>query len=186
MDDFYIYYELEPQSHTTATIKAIAPIKLNEMGDMEFIRVSSEVGLSFTKGVESLNRWVVKWLPEFAEMRLYKQEQGRSETAIDFLKIIPTRQTMAQVQVTWYTKSMVFNIRTRGISAAHPNVDMHFFVTRRDDLNIYYYHFSVALSATMDKKGVDIPCPVLLPDKFSVSTREIFDRYQFRTEHENF
>lgn len=180
MDDFYIYYELEPQSHTVATIKAIAPIELGEMGDMEFIRVPSEVGLSFTRGTESLNRWVVKWLPEFAEMRLHKQEQDRPDAVIDFLRNIPTRQTKAQVIVTWNRKRKSFNVRTQGISATHPNMDMLFFVTRLHDPNIYYHHFGVALWDTMNSEGFGTPCDIVLPDKFSVYTRTAFDRYQLR------
>ena len=182
MDDFYIYYELRQESHTIGTIKAIAPIKLDEMGDVEFIRVSSEVGLSFTRGTESLNRWVVKWLPEFAEMRLHKQKSARPEMAIDFLSVIPTRQTKAQVIVTWKRESNMFNVRTRGISITNTNMDMNFFVTRLDDPNIYYHHFSMELVETMNRKGLDIPCNIVLPKKFSVCTKTTFDRYQLRIE----
>ena len=182
MDDFYIYYELGQQSHTVGTIKAIAPIELGEMNEMEFIRVPSPVGLSFTRGSESLNRWVVKWFPEFAEMRLYKRELDRSETVANFIQLIPTRQTKPQVTVTWKRESKLFNVKTRGVSISHPNVDMYFFVTRLDDPNIFYHHFGMVLLETMNKKGLDIPCDITLPDKFSVSTRTVFDRYQLRIE----
>lgn len=186
MDDFYIYYELQEQSHTIGTIKAIAPLELTEMDDMEFIRVSSEVGLSFTRGSESLTRWVIKWLPEFAEMRLFKQEQVGSERTIDFMKIIPTLQRDPQVIVTWQSERKIFNITTQGISPSHPDMDMHFFVTRKDDPNIYYDHFSVALSDTMKNKGTEYHCHEMFPEKFSVSTRSVFERYQFRIDNENF
>jgi len=181
VDDFYIYYELGQQAYI-GTIKAIAPSELNEMGDMEFIRVPSEVALSFTKGSESLNRWVVKWLPEFSEMRLYKQKPDRPEIVKEFLQIIPTRQTKPQVIVTWKRKSNTFNVRTRGISITNTNMDMNFFVTRLDDPNIYYHHFSTELLETMNRRGLDIPCNIVLPKKFSVCTKTTFDRYQLRIE----
>ena len=180
MDDFYIYYELEQQSHTIGTIKAISPRKLDDMDDMEFIRAPSKTGLAFTKGSESLNRWVVKWLPEFAEMRLYKREIDKPESMANFLKIIPTSQTKAQVTVTWKRESKLFNVRTRGVSIAHPNIDMYFFVTRLNDPNIFYHQFNVPLLETMNRKGLDIPCDIILPNKFSVWTRTAFDRYQLR------
>jgi ribosomal protein S10 len=182
VDDFYIYYELEQQSHTVGTIKAIAPRKLDDMGDMEFIRASSKIGLSFTTGSESLNRWVVKWLPEFAEMRLYKREFEKMESVTNFLQIIPTRQTKAQVTVTWKRESKLFNVRTRGVSISHPNIDMYFFVTRLNDPNIIYHQFSTSLLETMNRKGLDIPRDITLPNKFSVCTRTAFDRYQLRIE----
>ncbi len=182
MDDFYIYFELEQQSHTVGIIKAISPRKLDDMGDMEFIRAPSKIGLAFTKGSESLNRWVVKWLPEFAEMRLYKREIEKLESVANFLQIIPTRQTKAQVTVTWKRESKLFNVRTRGISISHPNIDMYFFVTRLDDPNIIYHQFSTSLLETMNRKGLDIPRDITLPDKFSVCTRTAFDRYQLRIE----
>jgi len=182
VDDFYIYYELEHQSHSIGTIKAIAPRKLDDMGDMEFIRVPSKIGLSFTKGSESLNRWVVKWLPEFAEMRLYKREIEKLESVTNFLQIIPTRQTKAHVTVTWKRESKLFNVRTRGVSISHPNIDMYFFVTRLDDPNIIYHQFNTSLLETMNRKGLDIPCDITLPNRFSVCTRTAFDRYQLRTE----
>ena len=182
MDDFYIYYEPEQQSPTIGTIKAISPRKLDDMGDMEFVRVPSKIGLSFTRGSESLNQWVVKWLPEFAEMRLYKRDIEHWESVTNFLQIIPTRQTKAQVTVTWKRESKVFNVRTRGVSISHPNIDMYFFVTRLDDPNIIYHQFSTSLLETMNRKGLDIPRDITLPDKFSVCTRTTFDRYQLRIE----
>jgi hypothetical protein len=125
---------------------------------------------------------VVKWLPEFAEMRLYKREIDKPESVANFLKIIPTRQTKAQVTVTWKRESKLFNVRTRGVSIAHPNIDMYFFVIRLNDPNIFYHQFSVLLLETMNRKGLDIPCDIILPDKFSVCTKTAFDRYQLRIE----
>lgn len=182
MDDFYIYYEPDPQSPTIGIIRAVAPIELDEMNDMEFIRVSSEIGLSFTKGSESLNQWIVRWTPEFGEMCLHKQEQNKPKIVADFLEIIPTRQTKAQVIVTWKRESNMFNVRTRGISISHPNIDMFFFVTRQGDPNIIYDYFGVALRDTMNRKGLDISRDIILPKKFSVCTRTAFDRYQLRIE----
>ena len=182
MDDFYIYYELNQPSLTVGTIKAIAPRKLNDMENMEFIQVSPEVGLAFTRGSESLNRWEVRWLPESAEMRLHKREVVRAESVTSFLRIIPTRQTKAHVTVTWNRESKLFNVRTRGVSVRHPNINMHFFVTRLGDPNIIYHQFSTELMETMIRTGLDIPCDVTFPDKFSVCTRTAFDRYQLRIE----
>ena len=72
MDDFYIYYELPAGSPSQGgVIKAIAPILLKNMGDMDFIRVPAETGLTFNKGIEPLNQWVVKWNSDTDEMKLY-------------------------------------------------------------------------------------------------------------------
>lgn len=177
MDDFYVYYERETETSLAGAIKAIAPTQLEEMGDMEFIRVPSEVGLSFTRGSMVLSRWFVKW--DSDGMQLTEQDNIR-QTVVKFLTVVPTRQTKAQVIITWKPSENIFNVRTNGVSIEHPNINMVFFVTALDDPNIPYHDFTVQLLDTMNRKGYDLPCSVELPKKFSVYTKHELKRYQLR------
>ena len=181
MDDFYVYYEPTPNNAMIGVIKAISPSKLAEMGDAEFIRVSSEVGLSFTIGAEPISCWVVSWDSDKGEMGMVKQGSITNLSA-NFLKAIPTRQKKAQVIVTQKPKENVFNVRTKGVSISHFNAKMAFFVTRLDDPNILYCHFQIPLYDTMNRKGVDFKYSVELPKRFSVYTKYDLDRYQLRIE----
>jgi hypothetical protein len=182
VDDFYIYYEPVSDAHQTGVIKAISPTKLSQMGDMEFIRVSDEVGLAFAKGNKSLNGWIIKWNPDSGTMQLTQRVDSRVATEINFLKQIPTRQTKPQVIVTWLRGDKKFNVRVRGVSISQPDRTMLFFVTRRNDPNIIFHNFRVALVDTMNRKGYDIMCDADIPDQFSVYARFDFTRYQLRIE----
>lgn len=181
MDDFYIYYEAESDAQLVGVIKAVAPARVKEMGDMEFIRVPAETGLAFTRGVVTLNHWVVKWNPDDGEMQLIQQDILQP-TVPKFLEAVPTRQPRSQVVITWNPSEKSFNVKTRRVSITHPNLNMFFFITRLDDPNIIYHHFVVELIDTMTRKGCDIPCDTKLPNKFSVYTKPELDRYQLRTE----
>jgi len=181
VDDFYIYYEPESDANSAGAIKAVAPIQLKEMGDMDFIRVPSKTGLSFTKGTVSLNYWVVVWNSDAGEMQLTKQDIT-SVPAPKLLTVIPKRQENTQVAVTWKPLENIFNVRTRGISISHPDITMKFFVTRLDDPNILYHHFEVQLLDTMNRKGYDLLCDVEIPKKFSVYTKYGLERYQLLIE----
>jgi len=183
VDDFYVYYE--PTAHGTmaGVIKAISPTKLLEMKDVEFIRVSSKIGLSFTVGSEPLNGWVVAWDSNKSEMDMVKQENVFTiNVASNFLESIPLRQIKAQVIVTQKREENIFNVRTRGVSISHQNIKMAFFITRLDDPNILYYYFQVPLYDTMNRKGVDFAYDVELPKRFSVYTKQTLERYQLRIE----
>jgi len=182
VDDFYIYYEPDTQASLVGVIKAVAPIELKEMGDMEFIRVPSDIGLGFTRGTTPLTNWVVRWDADADAMCLVQLETDSLREAPKFLEVIPTKEENPQTTITWKPSEGVFNVRTRGVSITHPNLDMNFFVTRECDPNILYYHFSVRLLATMNRVGYDIPCNVSLPKKFSVYTKFELDRYQLRYE----
>ena len=181
MDDFYIYYEPISDAHQTGVIKAVAPTKRPQMGDMEFIRVPDTMGLAFVRGTKSLNGWIIKWNPDAGRMELAKREDSRV-TEVNFLKQVPTRQTKPQVIVTWLRGDKKFNVRVRGISISQPDRTMLFFVTRRNDPNIIYHHFRVALVDTMNRKGYDIMCNSDIPDQFSVYARFDFTGYQLRIE----
>jgi hypothetical protein len=183
VDDFYIYYESEPDTNLVGVIKAVAPIQLKELADMDFIRVPSETGLSFTRGTTPLSRWVVKWNSNSGKMQLVQQNYDAARsTSLRFLEAIPTRQKKAQVTVTWKPSENSFNVRTRGVSIEHPNTSMVFFVTRLDDPNILYHNFTVPLLDTMQRKGYDLLCDAEIPKKFSVYTKHELDRYQLRIE----
>ena len=183
MDDFYVYYEATSHGNMAGAIKAISPTNLSEMKDVEFLRVSSEVGLSFTVGAEPLNGWVVAWDSNKSEMSMVKQDNNfTTNVAFHFLESIPLRQTKTQVIVTQKQEENIFNVRTRGVSISHQNIKMAFFVTRLDDPNILYYCFQVPLYDTMNRKGVDFAYDVELPKRFSVYTKQELERYQLRTE----
>jgi hypothetical protein len=183
MDDFYIYYEPIPQGNMAGVIKAISPTKLVEMKDKEFIRVSSEIGLSFSTGAEPLNGWAVVWDSGKSAMSMVKQDNSFTTNAtFNYLEAIPSQQTKAQVIVTQKQEKNVFNVRTRGVSISHRNIKMAFFITRLDDPNILYYHFQVPLYDTMNRKGVDFKYDVELPERFSVYTKQELERYQLRIE----
>ena len=183
MDDFYIYYEeVENQASVIGSIKAVAPIELKEMGDMNFIRVPPEVGLGFTRGTTPLNNWVVAWDSDAEKMVLKQEDETKQPEAPKILRSIPTNEEKPQITVTWKKSEGVFNVKARGVSISHEDIVMHFFVTRKDDWNILYYPFTVHLLVTMNRKGYDIPCDVELPDEFSVFTKYALERYQLRVE----
>jgi len=183
VDDFYVYYEPTPNNAMIGVIKAISPSKLSDMEAVEFIRVPSEVGLSFTIGSEPLSGWVVSWDSDKGEMDMVKQDTSSlTNLSVNFLRAIPTRQEKAQVVVTQKPKENVFNVRTKGVSISHFNSPLAFFVTRLDDPNIIYYHFQIPLYDTMNRKGIDFRYSVELPKRFSVYTKYAVDRYQLRIE----
>ena len=179
MDDFYIYYVLSDTSHLVGEIKAVAPVELKEMGDTEFIRVSSEVGLGFTRGTTPLNNWVVAWNADADTMRLTQAQTEANEEKPKIFQVVPHRQENPQTIITWKASEKTFNVRTRGVSISRPDFTMHYFVIREDDPNILYHHFSVQLLETMNRVGYDIPCNVDLPDRFSIYTKPDMERYQF-------
>ena len=181
MGDYYVYYEGVPNDQTKGIIKAISPVPLAEMEELEHIRIPAEEGLAFTVGGKSLNAWAVAWNNDLECMAMTEMSAATINTAeFIFLQEIPTAQKKPQVSITYSKSDGAFLVKTRGVSISHPNVTMLFFITRKGDPNILLYHFQVALYETMSRKGFRLPCDVDLPKVFSVYTKPDLDRYQLR------
>jgi hypothetical protein len=181
VDDFYVYYELTTDDEAKGIIKAIAPHSLKEMSGTEYIRITPEQGKIFTMGGESLNRWFVGYNTNQREMVLLQLREGFDTPAKSIAMIdVPTNQRTTQTTIIYVASKKMFNVRTRRVSISRVNVSMLFFVTELGDPNILFHYFKVSLYDSMGRKGVDIPCDVDLPRKFSIFTKPEVERYQLR------
>lgn len=179
MDDFYVYYEVSPKDLQTGVIKAIAPCCLEEMEHLNFIRVPSEVGLTFTAGIESLSRWIVSYDASEENMVLAQPVQELIQTDSEGNRVLmnsvvsliplPEVQEEPEVVVTWNTKEKTFSV------TADSEEPLTFYVTREGDPNIMYFKFV----------ETHICCDVPLPENFSVYTRPEFSRYKLEIERED-
>lgn len=180
MDDFYVYYEMQPVNMRQGVIKAITPNALPEFDSLDVIRIPAEKGLEFTVGTASLNRWTVCYDPRTESMQMMEWEpEIISESAAVFLVQLPTMQRKPEVTVTFRRKKKTFNVQSVH-NPDLPNVHLVFFVTRLDDPNIPHSNFKIDLYSTMAEGGADFVCTDDLPERFSVYTKPEFDRYKLK------
>lgn len=181
MDDFYIYYVIGEENPNIGKIYAIAPHVVKEMGDMSFIRVPANYGLQFTVGRRSISNWVVQYDDESEDMVL---SEITTTAGIPFVSVflqIPHVQKNPEMVITFRKKDMNFHVQIPSESLRKLKRNLHFFVTPLDDPNMFYFQFSVDFLTAAKPDGYAVSCPVALPEKFSLFTNKVLNRYQLRT-----
>ena len=181
VDDFYVYYKIS-NDNAFGTINAVAPHALPDM-EMEHIRISSELGIKFSKGIEALNRWTVVWNNTKQEMVLTQPEIRRVVALSTVLSQISTDDSAPRKDDEWIKAILdwndgAFRIHIQNIGSFPENLKLVFFVTRYEDPNIIYTHFSVNLHDCLVDEKTIVECE--LPEKFSVFTLPVLDRYLLR------
>ena len=179
MDDFYVYYEVNPANPRFATIKAVSPNELTMPG-MQHVRISAEHGQRFTMGHDALNNWHIAWNAEEDKMEMVMIEVQETDLTSRPLQQISVYEDNPTIIVEWHRSEQRFVVRAVNVDVNQPQMVLKFFVTGWDNPHIFLHYFPVTMIDAMEVSGKSVPCPVELPHRFSVTTRKVFDRYQLR------
>ncbi len=180
MDDFYVYYVIDEENPSIGKIHAIAPHEVKEMADMSFIRIPADYGLQFTVGRKSISNWIVQYDDDSEDMVF---SEVTTTVGIPFVSVffqIPHIEKNPEMIITFQKRSKCFHVAVPSKGLRRPKRKLHFFVTPVDDPNMLYFQFPVDFSIASKSDGYVVSCPVTLPERFSVFTNKVLNRYQFR------
>lgn len=181
MREFYLYYEIVDGE---GKIKSIAPSKLDEFSELECLVLPWEVAKPFIEGRELPTNWCVKKHPKKGpQLEKLTRMTEMTYHKFELMKNVSMLEDDPEIAIVYHRERSVFDVEITDhdivTSYFDPQLTLYFFVTRKDDPHVLYFEFTVKVRELQSKHKMVIECPVTLPDKFSVFTKKVFDRYLF-------